>query len=149
MNSWDVRVGDALEVLRALDAGIARCCVTSPPYYGLRDYGVDGQLGVEATPEEYVDRLVATMGELRRVLADDGTLWINLGDCYATGAGKVGDRPGSAPGDLVLDPFCGSGTTGVVALRHGRRFLGIDLNPEYAQMARQRIAGSLFAEVGS
>jgi len=304
---------DVLDGLRQLDAGSVRCCVTSPPYWGLRDYGAAGQIGLERTPEEYVSRLVAVFAEVRRVLADDGTLWLNLGDSYsmstkgAGGNGKqqsnagtvmenrrwgigpgpkpkdlvgipwrvafalqadgwwlradiiwakpnpmpesVTDRPtkaheylfllakseryfyeatavaeptdgrtwhdvtgpprtdvpgqtkqdghgrrhkgfngryfsepppktrnrrsvwtvatqpfpeahfavmpealvepcilaGSAPGDTVLDPFAGSGTVGVVALRHGRRFVGVELNPGYVQMARKRIAGPLFA----
>jgi DNA modification methylase len=58
-------------------------CVTSPPYFGLRDYGHDGQLGLEPTPDEYVAALVETFREVRRVLRDDGTLWLNLGDSYA------------------------------------------------------------------
>lgn len=70
------------------------CCVTSPPYWGLRDYGVDGQLGLEQTPEEYVAEMVAVFGEVRRVLRADGTLWLNLGDSYATGGGAVGRAPG-------------------------------------------------------
>ncbi len=74
--------GDALSMLRTLPAGSARCCVTSPPYFGLRDYGVDGQIGLEGTPEQYVANLVAVFRELRRVLRDDGTLWLNLGDSY-------------------------------------------------------------------
>jgi len=358
----DIRHGDALALLREMPAGSARCCVTSPPYWGLRDYGHEGQIGLERTPEGYVSRLVEVFREVRRVLADDGTLWLNLGDSYArTGEsnvpqtkkggtpnypqhtkvgssdGAVGraDRPGSrasadslkpkdlvgipwrcafalqadgwylrsdiiwakpnpmpesvtdrptkaheylfllsksqryyydaaaiaetvttrpqnrytstaeqpkgdgraasgaqnptcqggvitkrgktweerkamgfrgdtkhptrdaieaglpipsfaraewgrnrrsvwtvptqpfpgahfavmpealaepcilagsAPGDLVLDPFAGSGTVGVVALRHGRRFIGCELNGEYVGMARKRIAGPLFAE---
>lgn len=87
-------VGDALATLMGLDAGSARCCVTSPPYWGLRDYGHEDQIGLEADPGTYVARLVDVFREVRRVLADDGTLWLNLGDCYATGAGKVGERPG-------------------------------------------------------
>jgi DNA modification methylase len=71
-----------------------QCCVTSPPYWGLRDYGTPGQLGLEATPEEYVANMVEVFREVRRVLKDDGVLWLNLGDCYATGAGKVGECPG-------------------------------------------------------
>ena len=59
------------------------CCVTSPPYFGLRDYGVEGQIGLEPTPDEFVARLVAVFREVRRVLTDDGTLWLNLGDSYA------------------------------------------------------------------
>jgi DNA modification methylase len=308
-----ILVGDALQVLRTRPAGEARCCVTSPPYWALRDYGVEGQLGLEATPEEYVAKLVEVFREVRRVLAANGTLWLNLGDVYAAsgrnstegfnarwhgkhfssnkqadvdrkrprrprssgglkpkdlvgipwmvafalradgwylrqdiiwhkpnpmpesvqdrctraheylfllskspryyfdadaiktpvkpktltvrttptngnGTGSTGEkwnkwvaengggrrhyptankrdvwtissRPfhgahfavfpqglvepcvlaGSAPGDLVLDPFAGAGTTGLVAERLGRRFLGIELNPEYAEMAERRL----------
>ena len=361
----DIRKGDCRELLREMLAGSVRCCVTSPPYWGLRDYGtatweggdeacehnvllwqgpkqtqgaqsghsskanrldrtececgarrIDSQLGLEKTPEEYVARLVEVFREVRRVLADDGTLWLNLGDSYASGGrgggmeGEAGakqrsnfgallgpkkapdglkpkdlvgipwrvafalqadgwylrseiiwakpnpmpesvtDRPtkaheylfllaksqryyydaaaiaepcsddmqrraalghtrgangkvdasrcdsdtlrgehakaidvsngrnrrtvwtvptqpfsgahfavmpealvepcilaGSAPGDTVLDPFAGSGTVGVVALRHGRRFIGCELNAEYARMAQRRISGPLFADV--
>jgi len=74
--------GDALEVLRGLPSESVHCCVTSPPYWGLRDYGVEGQLGLESTPEAYVERMVEVFREVRRVLRDDGTLWLNLGDSY-------------------------------------------------------------------
>lgn len=67
-----------------------QCVVTSPPYYGLRDYGIDGQIGLEPTPEEYVANLVAVFREVRRVLRDDGTCWMNLGDSYWGGKGKSG-----------------------------------------------------------
>lgn len=76
--------GDALEVMRGLPAGSVHCCVTSPPYWGLRDYGQDGQLGLEKTPEEYVERLVKYFRAVKRLLRKDGTLWLNLGDSYAT-----------------------------------------------------------------
>lgn len=65
-----------------------QCCVTSPPYWALRDYGVDGQLGLEATPEQFVDNLVTLFREVKRVLRDDGTLWLNIGDSYATNGGN-------------------------------------------------------------
>jgi len=296
-----VRVGDALQILRNAPEKCVQCVVTSPPYWGLRDYGVEGQIGLESTPEEYAATLVDLFREVRRVLRDDGTLWLNLGDSYAgsgtagfrggskradgipdpdsprnrDGIGKVvglkpkdlvgipwrvalalqadgwylrsdiiwhkpnampesvTDRPtraheyvflltksaryfydadavkedavsppvvrnrskesynasypggrfspgdntdgkrnlrtvwtvatrpfrgahfavfpeklvepcilaGSRSGDVVLDPFAGSGTVGVVALRHGRRFIGIELNPKYAEIAEARIAG--------
>lgn len=74
--------GDALEVSRQLESGSAACIVTSPPYFGLRDYGVDGQIGTEDTPTHYIGRLAFVFDELHRVLADDGTLWLNLGDSY-------------------------------------------------------------------
>ncbi len=89
-----ILTGDAIATLRTLPNGIADCCVTSPPYWGLRDYGVDGQIGLERTPDEFVAKIVDVFREVRRVLRDDGTLWLNLGDCYATGAGAVGDCPG-------------------------------------------------------
>jgi DNA modification methylase len=76
--------GDSLDVLRTLPDASVDCCVTSPPYFGLRDYGVDGQIGAEASPAEFVDRLRVLFAEVRRVLADDGTLWLNLGDSYST-----------------------------------------------------------------
>ena len=75
--------GDALAVLRELPAESVDCCVTSPPYYGLRDYGAAGQVGLEATPIEYVVRLVQIFSEVRRVLAPHGTCWLNLGDSYS------------------------------------------------------------------
>lgn len=75
-------IGDALEQLALLPDQSVHCCVTSPPYYGLRDYGVDGQIGKEKTPEAYVSKLVEVFREVRRVLRDDGTLWLNLGDSY-------------------------------------------------------------------
>lgn len=81
--------GDWIEQLRTLPAQSVHCCVTSPPYWGLRDSGVKGQLGLEKTPEEYVAKLVAGFQEVKRVLRDDGTLWINLGDCYATNGGHA------------------------------------------------------------
>ena len=306
---------DVLDGLAQIEDGTVHTCVTSPPYWGLRDYGTDGQIGLERTPEEYVARIVQVFREVRRVLRDDGTLWLNLGDSYAsfrdskatpdtlrggsTGTlvdkGKAANRssmnfretaikhkdlvgipwrtafalqsdgwylrqdiiwakpnpmpesvrdrctksheyifllskqaryyydadgiaepllrpekanratpavfggankwpeakkqsrlhsgneytgtpnstrnrrsvwsvatqpfPGAhfavfpprliepcilagAPvGGLVLDPFCGTGTTGMVALRHGRRFIGIELNGEYVEMAHRRIQG--------
>lgn len=266
--------GDASVVLRTLPAGSVRTVVTSPPYYGLRDYGSIGQLGGEATPAAYIDAVVGVMREVRRVLVDDGTLWLNLGDSYNSPAsnqngggltlrrgpatlgqvrrgnqerGRVTRRPapdlkpkdligipwrvalalqadgwwlrsdiiwdkpnampqsavdrpttsheylflltkrrryyydadsvrtpsganrrtvwriptrpqrgahfavfppalvepcvlaGSRPGDLVLDPFCGSGTVGAVAQRLGRDFVGVDLNPDYLALAAERV----------
>jgi DNA modification methylase len=150
-NKIAIYTGDAVDKLRKLPAQSLNCCVTSPPYYGLRDYGtakweggnpdcnhvkgtkaretstlkndgrskpgsnnyersvvvpfrdicgkcgatrIDRQLGLERTPEEYVARMVDVFREVRRVLRDDGTLWLNIGDSYATGAGKVGGCPG-------------------------------------------------------
>lgn len=78
-----VLCGDALEVLKTLPPESVNMCVTSPPYYGLRDYGTAAQIGMEDTPEEYITRLVEVFREVRRVLRSDGTLWVNIGDSYA------------------------------------------------------------------
>ena len=78
------------------------CCVTSPPYFGLRDYGVSGQIGLEKTPEEFVAKMVAVFREVRRVLKDDGTLWLNLGDSYASGKGSC-FNPGGGTSSLGKD----------------------------------------------
>ena len=82
--------GDSLNMLKALPESSVHCCVTSPPYYGLRDYGMDAQIGQEATPEEYISRLTAVFREVRRVLRPDGTLWVNIADSYC-GTGSKGD----------------------------------------------------------
>ncbi len=84
--------GDCLDVMAGMDAGSVQCCVTSPPYWTLRDYGVEGQLGLESTPEEYVLNMVAVFRAVRRVLRDDGTVWLNLGDSYA-GSWGAQSRP--------------------------------------------------------
>ena len=88
--------GDCIDVLKGLPNSIVNTCITSPPYFGLRDYGVDGQIGLEETPEAYVQRLVEVFKEVRRVLRDDGTLWLNLGDSYnnatSGGNGATGGR---------------------------------------------------------
>lgn len=88
-------LGDALEVLRSLPDGSVDCIVTSPPYYGLRDYGTHGQYGLEPTPAAYVETMRGVFAEARRVLADDGTLWLNLGDSYAYPPGSGGRQGGS------------------------------------------------------
>lgn len=217
--------GDALSELKKLSDKSIQCCVTSPPYYGLRDYKVNGQLGLEASPSEYVSKLVSIFQEVRRVLRDDGTVWLNLGDSYAGSWGDSGHRPertgiaghqrhkntgwfkrvghpqtdapptakvvglkpkdlnmereeqctgmrnkrdvwtvspanypeahfatfpakliqpcilaGTEPGDKILDPFAGSGTTGMVAIELGRKGILIELNPKYIELIKQRTA---------
>lgn len=87
-----IYTGDSLTTLQQLPASSVHCCITSPPYWGLRDYGVGGQLGLEPTPEEYVDNLVDVFRGVRRVLRDDGTLWLNLGDSYAGSWGNQGRK---------------------------------------------------------
>ncbi len=87
--------GDVFDKLPEIPTGTAHCVVTSPPYWGLRDYGVDGQLGLEKTPEDYVAKMVEVFREVWRVLRDDGSLWLNLGDSYASG-GRGGGQDGPA-----------------------------------------------------
>lgn len=87
--AYKIITGDALSVLKEMDAESVQCCITSPPYWGLRDYDVEGQLGLEKTPEEYVQHLVEVFREVWRVLRDDGTLWLNLGDSYGGAAGNT------------------------------------------------------------
>ena len=87
MSEFELFCGDSLVVLGGLESGSVDCCVTSPPYFGLRDYGVEGQIGLEPTPDAFVAKLVAVFREVRRVLRDDGTLWLNLGDSYAAQGG--------------------------------------------------------------
>lgn len=266
-------VGDCIEMMQTLPEKSVQTCVTSPPYFGLRDYGVAGQIGLEPTPDEYVAQMVAVFREVWRVLRDDGTLWLNLGDSYSkaknrhliphrvalalqadgwtlrdeivwhkprTTPAPVKDRTvsshemifllskqpryffdylaieepakyagdtrqkskvfrrltesrlntknsncapeegriftvratrrkrsvwsispspykdahfatfpidliepcilaGSRRGDIVLDPFMGAGTTACAATKHLRRWVGCELNPEYADIARARI----------
>ena len=274
--AWCVDVGDCRELLRQLPDESVQCVVTSPPYWGLRDYGVSGQMGLEPSPKEYVAQMVEVFREVRRVLKPDGTVWLNLGDSYARAGGwsnnngldgvatrQESERPmsniaadgsasqklalglkqkdlvgipwrvafalqedgwylrqdiiwhkpnpmpesvrdrctkaheyifllskgpryyfdseaikepatnagnrrsvwtvntkpykgahfatfppdlivpcikaGSRECDLILDPFAGAGTTGLVATRLKRRFIGLELNEDYATMARHRI----------
>lgn len=118
----EILTGDCRDVLKTLPAASVHCIVTSPPYFGLRDYGVDGQMGLEPTPDEFVAALVGVLREARRVLRDDGTLWLNLGDSFAgsgKGAWNIPDdekkrrgvkeayrpnfRPGSGRADGVVD----------------------------------------------
>ena len=100
-----ILIGDCLDVLKTLPDCSVHCCVTSPPYWGLRDYGVEGQFGMERTPEEYVAKMTAVFHEVWRVLRDDGTLWLNLGSSYASttkGSSGVG-KNGSNKGTLIID----------------------------------------------
>jgi DNA modification methylase len=278
-----IYTGDCLEILPTLEAESVQCCVTSPPYYGLRDYGVVGQIGMEKTSQDYIDRLVIVFREVGRVLRNDGVLWLNLGDFYSGGEmmgipwrvafalqsdgwwlrseiiwnkpnqmpesvktrptkshehifllaksveyfydcdairephsddyltnkrgrqwgdkvrNKAGNgksaqgddfeshyhpngrnrrsvwtittkpfkeahfavfppeipeiciKAGSKSGDTILDPFSGAGTTGLVAEKLGRKFIGIELNPSYVEMSKKRIeddCGGLFADRG-
>ena len=105
MTTQRIIPGDCIAGLRTLPDASVHCCVTSPPYWGLRDYGHDGQIGLEATPEAYVARMVEVFREVRRVLRDDGTCWINLGDSYAhslrqSGAAHAGEKQNSNNGSI-------------------------------------------------
>jgi site-specific DNA-methyltransferase (cytosine-N4-specific) len=257
--------GDAEAVLSRLPGGVFQTCVTSPPYWSLRDYDIPGQIGLEESVYAYIEHLVRVFAQVRRVLRDDGTLWLNIGDSYTSGGRtwrasdkknpvramsvrpptprglkskdligvpwllafalqkegwylradiiwnkpncqpeSVRDRPtrsheylfllsksekyrydhkavrgpndrnlrtvwdirtrpyleahfatfppslvepcvktATKPSDLVLDPFIGSGTTGLVALKLDRRFVGIELNPTYLEIAEERLNGDL------
>jgi len=97
--STKILQGDCLDILRTLPDESVHCCVTSPPYWGLRDYGHDGQLGLEKTPDEYVGKILAIFREVRRVLRKDGTCWLNLGDSYTSGGRKERD-----PGKQKIHP---------------------------------------------
>ena len=88
--SHQILIGDCIDMMRTLPDQSVQCCVTSPPYFGLRDYGVDGQIGIEQTPAEFICRLVEVFREVRRVLRDDGTAWVNMGDSYAGSWGAHG-----------------------------------------------------------
>lgn len=85
----EILIGDSRERLKDIPDGSVHCCVTSPPYFGLRDYGCDGQMGLEPTPAEFVSGMVELFREVRRVLRDDGTLWLNLGDSYDKNKNKL------------------------------------------------------------
>lgn len=207
--------GDALKVLKTLESGSVHCVVTSLPYYGLRNYGVDGQIGLELSPFEFIEKLVEVFNEVYRVLRTDGTLWLNSGDSFVqekigrfrpketmgmpwrlafalqdagwrlrqdiiwnkpnTMPESAGDRSftssrngkdGTLDGEIpvyvttgwqrtcskkskcttdevkpcvVLDPFSGAATTGLVSLKHRRNFVGIEISAEYIEMAEERL----------
>lgn len=100
MRGLAILQGDCRETLKQLPDDSIHCCVTSPPYYGLRDYGCEEQIGLEASPAEYVQKIVEVFREVRRVLRPDGTLWLNLGDSYAGSWGAQG-RPQGDSGEMV------------------------------------------------
>lgn len=129
-----IHQGDALTIAQCLPDECVQCIVTSPPYYGLRDYGVKGQIGLEETPEAYILRLVVLFRELRRVLRSDGVLWLNLGDSYAND-GKWGGSTGvKHAGGL-------HGNTGI-----GRQRKTTGLAPKNRMMIPARVALALQAD---
>lgn len=118
LDDGDVRLyhGDAIETCATLPEGSVDCCITSPPYFGLRDYGVDGQIGLEGTPEAFIARLVDVFRGVRRVLTDHGTCWVNLGDSYAGGSFADGFRPGAGRADGRVDERAQRNRNGVGAV---------------------------------
>ena len=144
---YEISHGDALTVLQDMPDQSVQCCVTSPPYWGLRDYGVDGQLGLEKTPEEYVLKMVEIFEEVRRVLKDNGTLWLNLGDSYAAQRGGThqpaetlaggqhgytsdGNRTNRGRGDIYIP----SRNAGAIGLKH-KDLVGIPWRVAFALQA--------------
>lgn len=107
--------GDCLTELKNIEDNSVDCCVTSPPYYGLRDYGEDGQIGLEDTPESYIEKLVDVFREVKRVLKDDGTLWLNIGDSY-WGSGSRGYDFRGKQSDKSAIQAGSKGTTNLSAL---------------------------------
>lgn len=112
--------GDCIDMMRTLPSESVHTCVTSPPYFGLRDYGVDGQIGLEASPREFIDNLVQVFREVRRVLRDDGTLWVNMGDSYAGSWGAHGrDDMGLGVSSLSARQVAASARKQKAANHHG------------------------------
>ena len=109
--------GDCIESMKLMADKSVNCCVTSPPYFGLRDYGHDGQIGLEETPDQFVAKLVDVFREVKRVLKDDGTLWLNLGDSYAGGGG--------ASGHTAETKNLGANTSNYGAVKSGGRKYGL------------------------
>jgi DNA modification methylase len=116
--------GDCLETLKTLPDKSVDCCVTSPPYYMLRDYGDAGQIGLEEMPDLYVAKLLAVFGEARRVLKDEGTLWVNIGDSY-NGSGKNKGNTRPLNGKQRADTGSGSGRPLVLSGVRPKQLLGL------------------------
>lgn len=99
VRSGQILVGDSRSILSSLPEKSVHCCVTSPPYWGLRDYLANGQIGLEASPHEYIDDIICVFSQVWRVLRDDGSLWLNLGDTYIGYHGNKNALEGAAPSD--------------------------------------------------
>lgn len=132
-----IAIIDAVGYLKSLPEECVNTCVTSPPYYGLRDYGHEGQIGLEETPEEYVQRIVEVFREVRRVLRKDGTLWLNLGDSY-NGSGKAGNNPEYAKKHTAFGKVLGKESHGkpvrIKGLKH-KDLIGIPWRVAFALQA--------------
>jgi DNA modification methylase len=109
MNSIRIIQGDCIETLKQFEEQSVNTCITSPPYWGLRDYGETDQLGLEDTPEEFVDNLVKVFREVKRVLRDDGTVWLNLGDSYAGNNSRASNNGRAGFGNKREGVFTKSG----------------------------------------
>ena len=121
----EILTGDCRETLKTLPDQSVHCCVTSPPYFGLRDYGHDGQIGLEDSPDAFVSEMVAVFREVRRVLRADGTLWLNLGDSYAGGGGFAPDAPCNvARREMIAEGDCKQGTFNLSQRQHARNKSG-------------------------
>ena len=107
MTNWRIHEGDCVEAMSSMEEQTIHTCVTSPPYFGLRDYGVDGQVGAEDTPQAFVEKMVEVFAAVRRVLRDDGPVWLNLGDSYAA------QRSGTAmPAETIAGGQSGQSVNG-------------------------------------
>src|ERR1700722_16165851 len=120
---WTLHVGDARTVLAAMPDQSANCIVTSPPYWGKRDYGVPGQYGHEDTPAAYVETMRGVFREARRVLADDGTCWLNLGDSYSGSQGGPGGKHAYLGAHAAAHPAAGA---------HAKNLLGLPWQVAFA-----------------
>lgn len=134
-----ILVGDCIDMMRTLPDKSVHTCVTSPPYFGLRDYGVDGQIGLDETPGEFIVRLVEVFREVRRVLRDDGTAWVNMGDSYASNAGGY-DETGSR--GTTSCPSISKGTMAAV-VKNRRRTPATGLKPKDLMGMPWRLAFAL------
>lgn len=135
--------GDALELAKTLPDNSIHCIVTSPPYWGLRDYGVDGQLGLEETPEQYLEKMVLLFRELKRILRQDGTLWLNMGDSYAGGGNGGG---GSFAKDGIRTPMQGTDKNKRPAWKMGSNQIPSGLKPKDLCGIPWRVAFALQAD---
>lgn len=132
MPETKIIIGDCLATLKTMNSSCVHCVVTSPPYFGLRDYGNSNQIGLEPSPQEYIAKLVEVFREVRRVLRPDGTCWLNLGDSYARAPAKGGSGPngknesrwgyGGAQAARVKDPNSKQASNRSADLDHIRKF---------------------------
>lgn len=133
---YEIKVGHVLSKIEEIPCSSVDCVVTSPPYYGLRDYGVMGQIGLEKTPLKYIENMVSVFREIRRVLKPEGTVWLNIGDSYAgSGKGRMGDGSCQAKGKQATNK---GSTEGVV-----KRSVTTGFKPKDLLMIPHRLAIAL------